>query len=41
MFGQILEAEKGGPCPPKENAAYASGEGPIMFDGSEAITDSL
>ena len=41
MFGQGLEANRCSPCPLKDNAAYATGEGPIMSDGTEAITDSL
>ena len=41
MFGQGPEAGRCSPCPARDNAAYATGEGPIMFDGSEAITDSL
>ena len=40
-FGTGTEAKRCSPCAPASNAAYGSGEGPIMFDGSEPLTDSL
>jgi hypothetical protein len=40
-FGKGAEANKCSPCAPGSNAAYGSGEGPIMFDGTEAVTDAL
>ena len=30
-----------GPCAPASNAAYGSGEGPIMHDGTEPLSDAL
>ena len=41
FFGAGDEAGKCRDCPPTSNAAYGSGEAPLMFDGSEPLTDAL
>jgi len=41
FFGQGNETGRCNDCPPKSNADYGSGEAPLMFDGSEPITDCL
>ena len=40
-FGTGKEAGRCGPCAPASNAAYGSGEGPIMHDGTEPLSDAL
>ena len=41
FFGTGKEAGHCNACPPGSNAAYGSGEQPLMLDGSEPLTDSL
>lgn len=41
FFGEGNEAGKCNACPPTSNENYGSGEAPLMFDGSEPITDCL
>lgn len=40
-FGTGNESGRCSPCAPGSNAAYGSGEGPLMHDGTEPIADSL
>jgi hypothetical protein len=40
-FGKGNESGRCGPCAPATNAEYGSGEGPIMHDGTEPLSDAL
>ena len=41
VFGTGREAGRCSPCAPGSNAAYGSGEGPIIFNGTEPVSDAL
>lgn len=40
-FGKGNESWRCSPCAPGSNAEYGSGEGPIMHDGTEPLSDAL